>query len=219
MTSDKPVGELTLPPWSLRLVLQDALAAADQDEDALPMLNGVHLHTVDRGGNTVLVGSGTDRYFAVQASADTQGWFPNTFLTVPSVHLLITALTGDTSGDRDTDNMVRLVHTPNTVTLHQPTGTAITVPVGRSEFPLDVLEKVITRPPAAPVPQPSALAPYYLQVLVDAANRRSDRLRMTVPGGWSLAHFEIGDHFRAWLMPVREDNLASPDPDSNAVVT
>lgn len=189
----------------LRTLLTDLARSAATDE-TLPAINGVLLHTDTTGEQPLLVGTSTDRFVMAQAHIDVlSGQLPETFVFVPDLQLLLTALAPREDIDDDVgEGNVRLLRAGNTLTLYRDQ--VVRIDLWDMEFP-PIRQHFAPQPGAR---QSTQLAPEYLQMFAEiAASRGAPAVALTIQDDATPVLVHIGERYRAVVMRTA-DRLPPP---------
>lgn len=198
---------IAVNPSALRSMLADLKLTAG-DDDTLPMLNGINLHLDERNGNTILVGTSTNRYLFGQDHTAATGNGDPVFLPMDFVDRVLGAL--------EPHDPYGLYHMTATLTADDATITlaitgvkeSTTLTAERPKYGFVETFKFIKDP--TPVDGPIAIAPRWMKLLAKIAERHEARIVFQPAGQHDVQHAQIGETFRALVMPVKEPESALP---------
>lgn len=191
--------EITINPLALRSMLADLKLTAGGD-DTLPMLNGINLHLDERNGNTILVGTSTDRFIFGQDHAVAAGAGDPVFLPMDFVDRVLGAL--EPHHQYGLNNMTATLTADDTTITFAVTGLkeSTTLTTERPKYGFVETFKFIKDP--TPVDGPIFIAPLLLKLLTKIAERRKARVMFQPAGQRDVQHVQVGETFRALMMPV-----------------
>ncbi|MFL6144915.1 MAG: hypothetical protein ACJ72N_24000 [Labedaea sp.] len=206
-----PEDRVTIDAAALWGLLSDLMLSAGHEACLPTILNGILLHTaIDAAGSAVLVGTSTDRFMLAQAHEPIgSGRFPQTFLRVPAVRALLSVLGAPDDPDEEAEppGPAVLSVTADTVTLTHA-GQTVQVAWSSDWYPATALAPLLTEP--QPVSRAAFVAGSYLGVLAAVADRRDGRVVLTVQQPDRPMHANIGDRYRALVMPIKQDTAPTP---------
>lgn len=192
---DLPVA--TLPAADLLGLLTDLERTAGRDA-TLPMLRGIMLHTGPKG----LYATSTNRFILGQGWEPCVGELPPTFLDLEGV-ALARALLAQARAGQDAD----LIHIGGAERLRinvRDVG-ATMVPL-RERYSFPDVAKLTAQHSEGEVAQ---LSPTLLAGLTTIGRRRGCSLRFALGQALKPATVDIGNRYRALIMPIRD---ADPEP-------
>ncbi|MGZ3140830.1 DNA polymerase III subunit beta family protein [Lentzea chajnantorensis] len=203
-------------------LLRDVLVSASTDR-ALPMLNGVALRWDASTGDQLLTATSTDRFRLAQATVNCSGFLPEMFVSLDEAKKLVAVLKVYTE--------FRDVGSGSVLTLESGKGalTAKFVGSGRQGLVIPVtprlphphdpfygglrkLAKLVRDAEASTTPERFAtFNPEFVADFCTIASARDTQVRFQMQGAFRPALVFIGEHYRALLMPVRDDDpVTSP---------
>lgn len=197
--------QITVNPNSLRVMLGDLKRTAG-DDDTLPMLCGINLHLADRSGNTILVGSSSNRFIFGQDHIVVTGSGDPVFLPMDLVDRILAML--DAYDPYALNQMAMTLTADDTVITVAVTSTAHSswITAERPKYGFVETFKFIKDP--TPVDGPVFIDQRWLNMLCAIAERRDKPILFQAAAQHEPQHAQIGDTFRALIMPIKESDTA-----------
>lgn len=211
MTTTKTAASLTVDPAEFHGLLVDLMRSAS-DDSALPMINGVLLHLADHDGTKVLVGTSTNRFLAAQAFINAGGDLAPLWLDLSRVKQIVAILKPYT---RANNLLTELSIADDKLVVRQPgdivlPAVSITVPVGDQHDSFPKMAKLFAPDEDAATGDAVTFDPRWLSVPLAVAKRRGERFTFTTVRVKKANFVQVGERYRALLMPVNESAASVP---------
>jgi hypothetical protein len=192
--------EITINPLALRSMLADLKLTAG-DDDTLPMLNGINLHLDERNGNTILVGTSTNRFIFGQDHAVVTGAGDPVFLPMDYVDRVLGAL--EPHEAYVLNAMTATLTADDTTITLAITGLkeSTTLTTERPKYGF-IETKGITGDEGA-VNGPIFIDPRWVKLLCKIAARRQTEIRLQPAGHDKPQHIQIGETFRVLAVGIK----------------
>lgn len=193
----------TVAALQLRSLITDLLRTAGND-DTLPMLMGIRLHTDTFADRTVLVGFSTDRFTMGQVHIDATGALPEAFLPSASCKRALAVLKLI-----DPAALLELTLDDGHMAFSGE-GLTVRVSTKQVEFPrmhriVESLDKLTPEPGVV-----AAFNPQYFARFAAIAKGRDESMHVGLTTKTNAASVTIGDQYRGLIMPTRKDLTAVP---------
>lgn len=197
---------------SLELVsmLADLKLSTSQDS-TLPMIDGVLLHVAQHQGRAILVGTSTDRRILAQAHIDVEGDLEQTLVRTDSLTDILSVMRPFC---RRTGSSWEIESDESTLVFRQgvlPGLPSVSVGFERPTADLKFITKVerlLSMAGSEPSADQVTVDARFISLLSSVARRRKESMRFQFHGVKKPALCQIGQRYRAIVMPFNEGVVA-----------
>jgi hypothetical protein len=176
----------------------------------LPMLDGVLLHVAQRGGRTILVATSTDRRIMAQAHIEAEGEMAQAFIPAEPLGDLLAILRPFA---RRRTSLWEIESDGPNLRFTQPSLTGLPSMTFGIKRPTDLkfpkrVGSLLSSEGSELSTDQVFLDGRYVALLAGIAQRRRESMRILTYGAMKPARVQIGQRYRAVVMPIREAGVA-----------